>query len=444
MKRSATVFGPCLVSGLILSVIAMTTAAAYASLLYRGPASPYAGAGFTAMMLGTAAAAIFAVLKSKQAGIVSGPDETAAISLSGLITGMGPVLFRPGISPEAAAVSVLILSSCASAVSAAVFWFAARYRLGKYVGMIPKSAVQGFVAGAGFLLLFAGLGLASGVEDLGLSTWPRFALLAGRWPLWAPAVLTAIALYLVPRRVRHPLAVPAVLATATILFFAIAWTVGHSAAALRNAGWLFAPPVDGSTIAAARMLHGFADQRWTGLAALLPRIVVVAAVELISVLLQISAMREVAGREIDADAELRTQSLANLAGAAVGSAPQVPFISETMLNLRIAGPNRLSSVVLAAGCVAGAVLGMRVMPWIPVFVLAAVLLYFGIGLVADAAWKPSVLLVAVAVNVLGFLPGLACGVMLGLAAGYTRPGICKRRIASLNWRTPAPSFAYRA
>src|SRR5436305_551906 len=93
-----------IVGGLILSVIAMTTAAAYASLLYRGAASPYAGLGFTTLMFGTAAAAICAAWKSRQPGMISGPDETAAISLAGLMTAMGPRLFRPGISAESAAI----------------------------------------------------------------------------------------------------------------------------------------------------------------------------------------------------------------------------------------------------------------------------------------------------------------------------------------------------
>jgi len=132
-----------------------------------------------------------------------------------------------------------------------------------------------------------------------------------------------------------------------------------------------------------------------------------------------------------------------------GSLPQVPFISETLLNLQIAGPGRQSGFVLAAACVAGAATGMRLIPWMPVFVLAAVLLNFGIGLLSQTIVKgvrtmsSSDYGVAVTVAIVINLWGFVAGVLYGIAAVAVIRA-CGRLASRDSWRTSPLGLALKA
>ena len=244
-----------------------------------------------------------------------------------------------------------------------------------------------------------------------------------------PAVLTAMAMYIVPRRVRHPLVVPVILLMSATSFAVIAYLSPHTAPELRQAGWLFSAP-EGSATDWWKLPQGLEGVRLSDLMVAAPGLFLVSFVELISVLLQISAMERVTGRAVDLDAELRAQSMVNVAGGVCGSVPQVPFIGDTLLNLAIAGPNRQASWVLAVGCTIGAGVGLQLMPWIPVFVLAAVLMYFGVSLLGstliagargtdrvDYAIAASV---AVVVSLFGFMTGLMCGVLIASLVKFAR------------------------
>ena len=100
----------------------------------------------------------------------------------------------------------------------------------------------------------------------------------------------------------------------------------------------------------------------------------------------------------------------------------VPFIGDTSLNLQLAGPNRIAGWVLAAVCVLAAMVGLELIQWLPTFVLAGILLFFGLSLLENSVWKGwhtlrrsdflLVLLVGLTINIAGFSVGTLLGVVL--------------------------------
>nr|WP_283773094.1 SulP family inorganic anion transporter [Craterilacuibacter sp. RT1T] len=410
----------------MLGVIAMTIAAAYASLLFQGAASAYTGLGFCILMLGTAVGAMVVAVKSRQPGLITGPDEAATIALASVIAGIAGLRSSASTSPEAAALMVIILMGSAGLLAGVLFWLVGRFHLGQLIRYLPYPVISGFLAGSGLLLLWAGLGLAGGIDHLGLSHPATFLQLLPRWQFCLPALLLAIALVRGGRYISHSLLMPMTLLAAVVLFFSVVWLSGADVGGLRQAGWLYQPPVQDDSFDYARFAAAWATLKPDFFLSALPQLLLVALVALLAMLLQTSALEQVLGHDLELDAELRAQSTANLLGGCCGALPMVPFISDTLLNLDIAGPNRLAGMVMALLCVLGAIAGLSIMPWIPQFVLAAILIYFGVGLLSDTLIKEYgrarradyavMLLVALTVNLFGFMQGALLGVLF--TAGF--------------------------
>ena len=73
----------------------------------------------------------------------------------------GVIAREPG---ERAAPTVLALFALSTAATAAACAACARYRLGRFAAYIPRHVLLGCIGGMGAFILFAGIGVATGVE----------------------------------------------------------------------------------------------------------------------------------------------------------------------------------------------------------------------------------------------------------------------------------------
>jgi len=89
------------------------------------------------------------------------------------------------------------------------------------------------------------------------------------------------------------------LAAAALAFLIISLAARQSAGQLRSAGWLLSATASGPLVNISKFVPAFATIRPVSLFGALPRLLLVAAVELISILLQIRAMEQVMGERID-------------------------------------------------------------------------------------------------------------------------------------------------
>ena len=155
---------PAGISGILLGVIGLSVAAAYASLLFKGVAAAYTGLGFSVLLAGTGVGALLLALLSRQPGLISGPDEAAVVilaSLAGTLTGIGAT---PAMDAGQAAATIVLLMGGAGVMCGVLFWLVARFRLANMIRFLPYPVISGYLGGAGLMLGFAGLGLAGGIE----------------------------------------------------------------------------------------------------------------------------------------------------------------------------------------------------------------------------------------------------------------------------------------
>lgn len=404
-------------SGGLLGVIGVSIMSAYATLLFRGTAAPYAALAMACMLVGLMLATVLVARATQQPGVVVGPDESSVIILAGLVAGLPQLA-----NPAAQAGLVLLHVMTASLACGALFWLVGRFRLGQLVRYIPYPVINGFLLGSGLLLLLAGLGQAAGIS-LSLQQLAGWLALPAHWPGVLLAAGLAAALFGLPPRLPSPLVFPGLILAAIAGFFvltaALGW--GHDQ---RVAGGFLLAPADSAA----------AGQGWSPSALLagldagiflasLPTLLVVAVVALLTALLQIVALEQVLGQDVDENRELRAYGVANLAGGALAAFPTVSFIGDTLLNRQVAGPHaRAANYVLAGMLLLGVFFADALLAFMPVFVMAALLLFFGYCLLSDAlekAWRsPSPLdaaislLVAMVVCLAGFVEGALAGVVI--------------------------------
>lgn len=409
-------------SGVIAGILAVTVAAAYASLLYRGVAAVHVGFGFKLILCASALSAIWVTCYSRLPGLIAGPDDSAAVVLAGLaVIVAGQVAAAQG-SPERAALTIAVLLALSSAATACVFYAVGHFRLGNIIRYLPSPVISGFLAGAGVLLFMSGLGLAAVVPELSLTHLNAWPLLFQQGGMIWPALAVALALWYGFRHIEHPLFMPCLLAVAGGVFFLLLAVCEVSTATARQWGWLFDLPAAGEGLPLSAWLTGWQQVDVAALLSVLPELLSVLLVVLIAMLLQTGSLENLLQQDIDVNQELKQTSGANFVAALSAGLPVVPFIGDTSLNLQLAGPNRIAGWVLAAVCVLAAIVGLELIQWLPTFVLAGILLFFGLSLLENSVWKGwhtlrrsdflLVLLVALTINIAGFSVGTLLGVVL--------------------------------
>jgi SulP family sulfate permease len=411
-----TWLGPAL-SGVLLGTIGVSIISAYATLLFRGNAAPYAVLGMACILIGNMLATLVVARRSQQQGVVVGPDESSVIILSGLV-GSLPVLADP--AAQAGMVMAHLVAACLGC--GLMFWLVGRYRLGQIVRFIPYPVINGFLFGSGVLLFLAGVGQVAG-QSVSLQSWPLWHGFAEHWLAILMAGGLAAALFWVPPRVSSALAFPALILLAVIFFFMVSSLQGIDHAQLVSQGYL-TPLGDHApslwSLSFASLWAGVdGDVLWRSA----PTVLVVAAVALLTALLQIVALEQVLGEDVDENRELRTYGVANLLAGVFGAFPTVSFIGDTLLNRQVAGAQaRAATYVLAVILLAGVWFADVLLAYMPIFVMAALLLFFGICLIVDSLEKARkaassldliiTLFVGLVVNLGGFVEGAMAGIVI--------------------------------
>ena len=141
---------------------------AFASIIFVGALAPFLPLLVVILLCGWAMFGTFVALTSEKPVHVVSLDEQAVVILAAIaalmVAHMGETAATPiGLSTMLA---VMALSSLAVAV---FFWGVGHYRLTRLLELMPYPVICGFMAGIGWLLLEAGVGVAvdASVSELG-------------------------------------------------------------------------------------------------------------------------------------------------------------------------------------------------------------------------------------------------------------------------------------
>ena len=433
---------PALSVGLLIGIVDVVIASSLAALIFSGKLAPYLPAGIGITLMATATIMVVTALLSSLPGSVGAVQDTpaailalAAAAIAARLRSAGPQTF----------LTVVLTMGISSAVAGGFFLALGSFRLGNLVRFVPYPVVGGFLAGTGWLLVKGGIGAATGTT-LSLSTLSRFTTgeAVGKW---VPALAFAVALLMLGRRYRHFLVIPGALLAGVALFYLallVSWTGVGTA---RAHGWLLGPfPKAG--LLKFWMASALSGARWSAVAAQAGSIATLVVVSVLALLLNASGTELTVNSDVDLNRELQAAGAANLAAALVGGIVGYQSLSFAVLSHKSGARTRIVGVISAGVCGATLLLGTSALSLFPRPILGGVILFLGLGFLAewvlDARLKLPrseyliVLLILVVVATIGYLQGVAVGLVLAVllfAISYSRTDLVKHTLSGASFQS---------
>ena len=180
----------------------------------------------------------------------------------------------------------------------------------------------------------------------------------------------------------------------------------------------------------------------------LPTILSVAALSMIGLLLNVSGLELAIGRDIDVNAELRSSGIGNLLSGAIGGPSGYVGLGMTILAQKTGAHGRGAGIATAVAMVVGLAAAGSLIFQVPVFLTAGFVFFLGIELlnewlVATRRELPPlewaiVVLILLAIAVVGFLEGLAVGLMVSVAVfvfNYSRLPVVRMNTSGIEHRS---------
>ena len=410
-----------LFAGAAASIMSVAYGLSFAALIFAPPLNTWIAYGIAATFIASAIGAAFVALRSSLPFAIAAPDgatsavtATLAATVAERLIAMGP--------PDDLLAPVMIVVALSTALTGILLFALGLARAGAAIRFIPYPVIGGFLSATGWLMVSGAVRVITD-HGLGLATFGQL-LTATTLAQLAAASGVAFALYLVLRRARSPLLLPAILLIATVFAHLAFALTGTSLGEALQLGWTFKAP----TAVGLAPTWDFGDVRnfpWRLLPGLSADIFAVMFVTAITMLLNTTGIELVTRREADLGRELKTLGVANLVAAALGGYVSCVSLSRTTLTYSAGGRSRACGLVVAVVSGLMLLVDPAFLAYVPKFVLGGLLLYLGASLMyewlVDAVRRislpeyASLLAIAILIVQVGFIAGVLIGVIIGCA-----------------------------
>lgn len=410
-----------ILGGSAASVLTITFGLSYALLIFTGPLSPYLSYGIAATFISSAVIAAVIALGSSLPFAIAAPDSSTA-AVTGILAASlverveAANLSAPLLPP------VLITLGLSTGLTGIVLCGLGLTRLGRAIRYVPYPVVGGFLGATGLLIVMGAIRVITD-HPVQFATMLRFTDGITLSELGAACAM-AMVLYLAWHRSRSPFGLPIILVGGMLTAHLAFWIAGISPEEARALGWIFQPPP-----AAAFMLpwhtDDLANYPWSAVPDLLGNVVAVIFVTASSTLFNTTGIEVAVHREANLERELNVTGAANILTGVLGGYAGCISVSRSILNFSSGGRGRLSGFMVAAISLLMLAIAPELLGFMPKFVLGGLLLYLG----ADQLHKwliesrkrlsrleyLSLVAIIAIIVIWGFVPGILIGVVIGCA-----------------------------
>lgn len=427
-----------LVSGGVVSLVAIAFYISAATLLFQGPLLPHLSAAIGASLFGGALLAVFQAAKGSIELASVGPEPVTVPVLAGLTA-----LVAAQCSP-ASMLPTAIAALGVSALCIGIVWLAlGRMRAGDVIRYIPYPVIGGFLASVGWLMLAGGvavvLGRSFAVRDIpGLVAGPQaLQLLAG--------ATIAFTLWWATLRIKHVLVLPGLIVFFIVLVHAWLALAGISTDAARAQGW-FNMEFARAVLVSPAAPQTFALVEWHVIASQAGTIMTAVILSVVALLLSDSSLEVAFEERADFNQDLRVLGGANILLGLAGGLTGGVSISRSVLNKQAGAASRWSGLVKAALCLLAVFWGGPIISLIPKPLLGGILMYIGIGMLklwlVDGRTKLArndylAVLVILALTIgVGYLPAVVVGIVIccfDFAVSSAKAGPIRRTFSRNEW-----------
>ena len=392
---------------------------AFASVIFAGAMAPFLPLLIAILLCGWALLGVFVALTSSKSMHVVSLDEQAVVilaSISGLLVAhLGDDVISPrGLS------TMLAVMSLSSIAVAAFFWLIGRFRLTRLLELMPYPVICGFMAGIGWLLLVAGVGIA--VDSSFLDVGPALRD-SSNWPKLLLYIAAAIFLLVAATRLRRAWALPLASLVLIAVFYLVAGVSGLSVGELVDRGWLFDISHESGALALlSTASFGAIDTDFV--VSVIPQILTIAFLALLTQSMSMSALMASDREDVDTSREIAEMGKGNILNALIASPPGSTDVAASIVYREFGASSRWMPLVTSAVCLVLAFFGSDLMPWIPKLLVGATVLLFAWQLFYEWLYEnvrgfqpidfAIVLIILGTVIFVGFMPGIAAGILLAL------------------------------
>lgn len=371
-----------IISGLVTPLVIITSTLSYVALIFSGPLAQNLPIGIGYGLVSAGVIAIVYALGSDLPFAIAGPDSKPVAVLASLAAVMAADLARRGHAAEAA-VTVTFALVAGTLITGATLYLCGALKAGRWIRFVPYPVVAGFVAGTGWLLASGGIRIVTGTR-VSLDLLEQLAH-GQRLIQLGACVAFAVGMYLM-QRVEHPLAFPALLIGGTVVTHLALHAAGYSLSAAREAGW-FLDLSSGVGLPGPWLLKSLPNVDLAALLRASGGYVALAAITAMTLLLSLMAVELETRLDVDLDRELRLNGLANILAGLGGGMTGTLSVSRTLLNYRSGARGRASGIVAGAVCLLVLAFGAKVLSFVPVPMLGALLLQLGAEMLAERLVK---------------------------------------------------------
>ena len=405
--------------GLAAMLVALPSAIAFGVTIYAALGGTFAAYGALAGILGTTALGFVASLAGGTKRLISAPCAPAAAVLSAFAiqqVALG--------TPDATILLLLVVLALMTGVLQMIFGFVG---LGGLIKYMPYPVVSGYLSGVGLIIIGSQVPKFLGAPT-SATLW--HALTAPATWLWQSVVVgivTVAVMVLAPRVTKAvPAAILALLA-GTASYFGLS-LIDPAMLVLDN-NPLVIGAMGGS---GSGFIEGMAA-RWQGVQGMglrdLRNLLVPALT--LAVLLSIDTLKTCVVLDAltrsrhDSNRELFGQGLGNVTAGLIGGMPGAGQMGATMVNMSSGAVSRMSGVIEGVLALLAFLLLGRLIAWVPVAALAAILIVVGIRMIdrhsfqflksRNTIFDFAVILAVVTVALtVGLIPASATGVVLAI------------------------------
>ena len=437
-------FLPGFTSGLIVGLIEVILAISFAALIFAGELSGYVSNGIGIALIGAIITGVAVALITSLPGTVAGnqdaPSAILAVMAAGIVASMSGGV--GGIETFATVVVAIALTTFLCGI---FFLSLGYFNLGDLVRFLPYPVVGGFLAGTGWLLVTGSISMMTNltINLSGLAALFQIENLL----LWIPGLVFAITLLVILKRYDHSFLLPGLVFGAIILFYLVTYMAGFSIGELSDQGMLLGPFPEGNLLQPFP-LSALAQVNWNSILAQTVNIAIVLAISAISLLLNASGLELEAEGDMDINRELQAAGTGNLFAGLLAGLVGFQQLSLSAMNQKLGAGTRLTGLFAAGVCLAALAVGTAFISLIPKFVVGGLLMYFGLTFLYEWVYETwfklpkgdyfVILLILVVIATVGFLEGVAIGILAAIvffAVNYSRVDVIKHSLTAATFQS---------
>ena len=423
-----------LLAAAIIVLIEFTFVISASVYIFSDSLSAYLGVGVSAMMLASAIPSLLTAFFGSNPATICGARGAMVPVLAALIGGTGALVLASG-KPEQVLPTLVATVAASAVVTGVLLYLLGFFRLGNMIRAIPFPVMGGFFAGVGWLFCSGGISVMAGVSLSPATVSDLFR--TENLALWVPGVCFGFALFVIQRIRDHWLLFPVMLFAGVVGFYGVLFFLGGSLETAREGGWLvrldsresFWPPLEWEALGS---IHWGVVQAQTG------AILVVFAVNAISLLLDASGIELLTKRDLSLNKDLKVSGVSNVLCGFFGGAPGVHSVGNTAFTTNLGGVNRLAPLAYAFFSAVALLIGPLVVTLAPLPLLGGLLVYLGLVFLHEWVWKAYqrmplldyvlVLVILGCIAGIGVLEGVGLGLVTAIllfAYNYSRLSVVK-------------------